>query len=108
MHEEQEDTSAGELMVPKFPAEVIEVREQRPSESKPNSQREEIQGDHQKEEPMEIPSKTRKGDDGNASVDGASGVYFQFLDENYGLETVVGTSETAEDEFSILGLSQLL
>ena len=100
---EREDWSAGKLVVPKLPVEMM-TDEQGPSGSGKTKERDdEEQEDCQPEEPMDHNSDHAGKDDDKALVGGASSLDFDFLDEEEeGTETLAGTTEPAEDETSTL------
>ena len=103
-HGEEEDKSAGRLVIPKFP-DGTGTEEQGSSSSGKNQKRDDKEGEDQcrSEEPMQQnPDQARKVDD-KASTGGMSSLDFNFLEEfEVETETLAGTTEPAEDETSTL------
>ena len=102
-HGEEEDKSAGGLVVPKFPDEM-RTEEQGPSISGRNQKRDDKEGeDRRSEEPMQQDPDQAGKDDDKASTGGVSSQDFNFSDDfEIGTETLEGTTEPAEDETSTL------
>ena len=103
MHGEEEDRSAGRLVVPKFP-DGTRNDEQGPSSSGKNQKRDEKQGGNRRsEEPMQQDQNQAEKEDDKASTGRMSSLDFNFLSnfEN-GAETVGGTTEPAEEGTSTL------
>ena len=87
MHEEQENKSDGELIVPKLPPEVIEDNEHGPPDIQIEGKAWKRQKYHQAEGPMDPdPTRTVKDDRENSAVGGVSNLDFIFLDEGDGVE----------------------
>ena len=102
-HGEQEDKSAGRLVVPKFPDEM-RSEEHGPLSSRRNQKRDNKKGeDRRSEERMQQdPDQAGKGDK-EASTGGVSSLDINFLDDfEIGTETLEGTTKPAEDETSTL------
>ena len=102
-HGENEDRSAGKLVVPKFPVETMND-EQGPSGSGRNEERDDGEKeDRQQEEAKEQdPDQAGRHDD-KVSAGGSSGLDLNLLDDDEaGTETLAGTNEPAEDETSRL------
>ena len=104
-HGEEEDKSAGRLVVPKFTEETMN-EEQGPSGFGRNQKRDDKDGeDRRSEEPMEQNLDQAGKDDDKASTGGVSSLDFHFLDDyEIGRETLKGSTEPAEDEASTLEL----
>ena len=103
MHGEEEDLSAGRLVVPKSP-DGIRDEEQGPSSSGKNPRRDDGQGGiRRSEEPMQQdPDQVEKEDD-KASTCGMSSPDFKFLsDFENGTDTLGATNEPADEETSTL------
>ena len=103
-HGEEEDTSAGRLVIPKFP-DGTGSEEQGPSSSGKNRKRDDKEGEDQRrsEEPRHQEPDQAGKDDDKASTGGMSSLNFIFL-EDFEVETgtLEGTTEPAEDETSTL------
>ena len=103
VHGEEEDQSAGRLVVPKFP-DGARGDEQGPSSSGKNLRRDDGQGRSRRyETPMQQePDKAEKEDD-KASTGGMSSLNFIFLsDFENGTDTMEATTEPADEETSTL------
>ena len=103
MHGEEEDRSAGRLVVPKFP-DGSRNEEQGLSSSGKNQKRDDEQGgNRQSEEPMQQdPDQAEKADD-KASTGGMYSLDVNFLsDLKNGTDTLEGTTEPAEERTSTL------
>ena len=102
-HEEKEDRSDSKLVVPKLPVETTND-EQGPSGSGKKEERHEKEKKYrQPEETMEQEADKSERDDHKASVGGVSSRDLSFLDDDKeGIETLAGTTEPAEDEYSTL------
>ena len=100
---EQEDKSAGRLVVPKFPDEMRN-EEQGPSSSSTNQKRGDKEGEERRsEEPMQQDPDRAGKDNDKASTGGVPSLDFNFLDNHeIRTETLQGTTEPAEDETSTL------
>ena len=101
---EEEDKSAGRLIIPKFPDGTMN-EEQGPSSLGKNQKRDDKEGENHRrsEEPTQQDPDQAAKDDNKASTGGISSLDFNFL-ENFEVET--GTlkrmTEPAEDETSTL------
>ena len=103
VHGEEEDQSAGRLVIPKFPN-GPRSEEQRPSSSGKNPRRDDGQGgSRQSEEPMQQDADQAKKEDDKASTGGMSSLDFNFLSnfEN-GTDTLEATIEPAGGGISTL------
>ena len=103
VHGEEEDQSAGRLVVPKFP-DAARGEEQAPSNSGKNPRRDDGQrGSRRSEEPMQQdPDQAEKKDD-KASTGGMSSLDFNFLsDFENGTDTLEATTELADERTSTL------
>ena len=94
VHGEEEDLSAGTLIIPKFP-EGTDTEKQGPSSSKKDtSEGDDGQGgSHQAEEPMQQDANQAGGEDHRASTGGISSLDFNFLSD---LENNADTLEATE------------
>ena len=103
MHGEEEDQSAGRLVVPKFP-DGARNDEQGPSSSGKNRKRDDEQGGNRRsEEPMQQDQDQAEKEDDKASTGGMSSLDFNFIsDFQNDTETVGGTTEPAEEGTSTL------
>ena len=101
MHGEEEDQSAGRLVVTKFPDGTMSEREC-PWSSGRNQKRDDKEGeDRRSEEPMQQDLDQAGKEDNKASAGGMSSLDFNFPDDfKIGTETIEGTTEPAEDETS--------
>ena len=98
VHGEEEDQSAGRLVIPKFP-DGARVEEQGPSSSGKNPRRNDGQGGSRRsEEPMQQnPDQAEKQDD-KASTGGMSSLDFNFLsDFENGTDTLETMTEQADE-----------
>ena len=102
-HGEKADQSAGRLFVPKFP-DGTRNEEQGPSRSGKNQKRDDEQGGNRRsEEPMQQDPDQAEKEDDKASTGGMSSLDFNFLsDFENDTETLVGTTEPAEEGISTL------
>ena len=103
VHREEDDQSAGRLVVPKFP-EGGRDDEQVPSSSGNNPRRDHEQGGSgRSEEPMQQdPDQTEKEDD-KYSTGGMSSLDFNFLsDFENGTDTLEATTEPADEGISTM------
>ena len=103
VHGEEEDRSAGRLMVPKFSDETKD-EEHGPSSSEKNPRRDDGRGESRRlEEPMQQdPDQVEKEDD-KASTGGMSSLDFNFLsDFENGTDTLEATTEPADERISTL------
>ena len=103
MHGEEEDRSAGRLVVPKFP-DGTRVEEQGPSSSGKNPKQDDEQGGScRSEEPMQQEIDQAEKEDDKASTGGMSSLNFNFLcDFESGPDTLEGTTEPADEGTSML------
>ena len=97
MHGEEEDRSAGRLVVPKFP-DVTRNEEQGPSSSGKNPRRDDGRGvSRRSEEPMQQDPDQAEKEDDKASTGGMSSLDFNFLsDFENGTDTLEATTEPAD------------
>ena len=103
VHGEEEDQSAGTLVVPKFPV-GARGEEQGASNSRKNPRRDDGQGEsRQSEEPMQQDPDQAEKEDDKASTVGMSSLNFNFLsDFENGTDTLEATTEPADDGTSTL------
>ena len=103
VHREEEDQSAGRLVIPKFPN-GPRSEEQRPSSSGKNPRQDDGQGGSRRsEEPMQQDADQAKKEDDKASTGGMSSLDFNFLsDFENGTDTLEATIEPADGETSTL------
>ena len=95
---EEEDQSAGRLVIPKFPEGAIS-EEQGPSNSKKKSEGDDGQGGSRRlEEPMQQEPDQAEKEDGKASTGEVSSLVFNFLsDFENSTETLEATTEPADE-----------
>ena len=103
VHGEEEDQSAGRLVVPKFP-DGARDEEQGPSSSGKNPRRDDEQGRNSRsEEPMQQDPDQAEKDDDKASTRGMPSLDFNFLrDFENGTDTLKATTEPADEGTSTL------
>ena len=103
VHGEEEDQSAGTLVVPKFP-DGVGGEEQGPSSSGRNPRRDDGQGGSRRlEEPMQQDPDQAEKEDDKASTGGMSSLDFNFLsDFENGTDTLKATTEPADARTSTL------
>ena len=103
VHGEEEDRSAGTLIIPKFP-EGADTGKQGPSRSK----REKSEGDdgqggsRQTEEPMQQDENQARGEDDRASTGGVSSLDFNFLSDFENNADTLEATEPADEGTSTL------
>ena len=101
-HGEEEDKSAGRLVIPNFP-DGTRTEGQGPSSSGRKQKRDYKEEDRRSEELMEQDHDQAGKDDNKASTGGMSSLELNFLDDfEIGTETLEGTPEPAEDGTSTL------
>ena len=102
VYSEEEDRSAGRLIIPKFP-EGVRTEEQGPSNSKDRSEGDDGQGGSRRsEEPMqEDPNQAEKEDD-KASTGGISSLDFNFLSDFENNADALEKTEPANEGISTL------
>ena len=103
VHGEEEDKSAGRLVVPKFP-DGARTEEQGPSSSGKNPRRDDGQGGSRRSEEhvQQNPDQAEKEDD-KVSTEGMSSLDFNFLsDFENGTDTLEATTEPADEGISTL------
>ena len=103
VHGEEEDGSAGILIIPKFP-EGTDNDKQGPSSSKKDmSEGEDGQGgSHQTEEPMQKDASQAGGEDDRASTGGVSSLDFNFLSDFENNADTLETTEPSDEGISTL------
>ena len=103
VHGEEEDQSAGSLIVPKFP-DGTGSEEQGPSSSGKNLERDDGQGGSRRsEEPMQQDPDQAEKEDDKASTGGVSSLDFNFLsDFQNGADALEATTEPADEGTSTL------
>ena len=103
VHGEEEDQSAGRLVVPKYPNEVRH-EEQVPSNLGKNPKRDDGEGGSRRsEEPMQQDSDQPEKEDNKASTGGMSCLDFNFLsDFENGTDTLEAATEPADEGTSTL------
>ena len=103
VHGEEEDQSAGRLIVPKFP-DGARGEEQGPSSSGKNPRRDDGQGGSRRsEEPMQQDPDQAEKEDDKASTGGMSSLDFIFLsDFENGTDTLEAVTEPADEGRSTL------
>ena len=102
VHGEEEDKSAGRIIIPKFP-EGAKTERQGPSNSRDRSGGDDGQGGSRRsEEPMhEDPDQAEKEDD-KASTGGISNLDFNFLSDFENNADALETTEPANESYSTL------
>ena len=102
VHGEEEDQSAGRLVVPKFP-DGARDEEQEPSDSGKDPKRDDGQKRRrQSEEPMQQDPDRAETEDDKASTGGMSSLDFNFLSEFLSDNTLEATTEPADEGTSTL------
>ena len=109
MHGEEEDRSAGRLVVPKFP-DGTRDEGQGPSSSGKNPRRDDGQGGSRRlEEPMQQDPDQAEREDDKASTGGMSSLDFNFLsDFENSTDTLEATNEPADEGTSTLEMKRNL
>ena len=103
VHGEEEDGSAGTLIIPKFPG-GVDTEKQGPSSSKKDtSEGDDGQGgSRQTEEPMQQDANQPGGKDDRASTEGVSSLDFNFLSDLENNADTLGATEPADEGTSTL------